>query len=107
MAEKEAALSRRKRLKAIWGKRYATNIQDHITSQWKRPPPSVRGGDCVVRLRQNKKGEILKIEMLQCEGDKLYVQSVENAIRKANPLPPPPVDEVFEPEIRFTFKRNR
>ena len=106
MREQQAKFERMKRLRLTQKKRYALSLQKHIEQQWTRPPKSVEGGDCKVKVWQDKAGKVLKVQVLECSGDKLYIQSVESAVWKASPLPKSPAEDLFEPQVVITFRRG-
>ncbi|MGU9977864.1 MAG: TonB C-terminal domain-containing protein [Candidatus Oxydemutatoraceae bacterium WSBS_2016_MAG_OTU14] len=89
-----------------WRNQYAVDIRRSVERQWRKPPASIVGGDCVVKIRQDKKGSLLEVKVVECKGDKLYQRSVKEAVYKAAPLPLAPSSEVFSDEIEFTFRRQ-
>ena len=104
--EEAERLKMRKNQIAIWQRQYEQMIRSSVEQNWKKPPTSVEGGECVLKIRQDETGTILNVNFLRCEGDKLFVRSVEAAVWKADPLPEAPSPEVFDSEIEFTFKRD-
>ena len=104
--EEAERLKMRKKQIAIWQRQYEQMIRSSVEQHWKKPPTSVKGGECVLKIRQDETGAILNVNFIRCEGDKLFVRSVEEAVWKAHPLPAPPSPEVFDSEIEFTFKRD-
>ena len=103
----EVRLERVKRAKIVaWTQEYIRSIRHKVERNWKRPLSSVKGGDCVVKLRQTRDGEIERVEVVSCEGDRLYMLSVQDAVWRANPLPPPPSWDVFDYEVEITFKKE-
>jgi colicin import membrane protein len=59
---------------------------------------------CEVMVTQLPSGDVQDIEIIECNTDDVFIRSVEQAILKASPLPLPKKQELFDPEIRFTFK---
>ena len=104
--EEAERLKMRKNQIAIWQRQYEQMIRSSVEQHWKKPPTSVEGGECVLKIRQDETGAILNVNFLRCEGDKLFIRSVEAAVWKADPLPAAPSLEVFDSEIEFTFKRD-
>lgn len=51
---------------------------------------SVSGGKCVVYIVQNERGQVLDVMSDECERDAYWRREIENAIRRASPLPLPP-----------------
>ena len=104
--EEAERLKMRKKQIAIWRRQYEQMIRNSVEQHWKKPPTSIIGGECVLKIRQNEEGTILNVNFIRCEGDKLFVRSVEEAVWKADPFPAPPSSEVFDSEIEFTFRRD-
>ena len=104
--EQAERLKMRKQQIAIWQRQYEQMIRNDVEQRWKKPPTSIKGGECVLKIKQDQKGTILSVNFIRCEGDKLFVRSVEEAVWKASPFPTPPSADVFDSEIEFTFKRD-
>jgi hypothetical protein len=51
---------------------------------------SVPAGNCVVYVVQNESGQVLDVMSDECEWDAYRRHEIENAIRRASPLPLPP-----------------
>jgi len=77
-------------------------IRSKIEHNWLRPP----GSDhlkCVVRVRLGPSGSVLLVQIKQSSGNGAFDRSVENAVRKADPLPMPE-STVLQAEFRdLTF----
>lgn len=82
---------------------YVADISNKVQRNWLRPSGS-RGSYCRVLIRQIPGGEVVDVRLSDCDGDVAFQRSVEAAVRKASPLPAPPVPEVFEREIEFIFE---
>ena len=106
LAEEQQRLKMRKRQRALWTRQYAGLLRASIERHWKKPPSSVRGGDCVLKLRQDESGTVLDLNVVSCDGDRLFVRSVEEAVWKASPLPAPPSPEVFDANVELTFRQK-
>ena len=104
--ERKEQLRMRKLNLARWTNQYVRNLKSSVESHWKQPPASIKGGECIVKVKQKENGEIVSVDIISCSGDKLYRRSVVEAVWKANPLPPPPVADVFDSEIELTFKKE-
>lgn len=83
--------------------KYMLAIQGKVRSKWLRPP-GVSKMSCLVKVQQVSGGEVVNVRISQCNGTLAFTRSVENAVYKASPLPPPPSPEVFDRDIEFTFK---
>ncbi len=106
LAEEQQRLIMRKRQRALWTRQYAGLLRASIERHWKKPPSSVKGGDCVLKLRQDENGTVLDLDVVSCDGDRLFVRSVEEAVWKASPLPSPPSPEVFDADVELTFRQK-
>jgi len=92
--------------KGIEFARYINEIQQRIRSSWtwvgRRTDLEV-----IVRLSIRENGEITGLRLTSSSGDPSYDDSVIRAIKKANPLPPPPESyraEFADVDVRFTAK---
>jgi TonB family protein len=57
-----------------------------------------------VIVNQIPGGEVTSVMVERCNGDAAVVRSIENAVYSASPLPPPPVQALFERVVRVTFR---
>jgi colicin import membrane protein len=53
---------------------------------------------------QDRFGEVLNVQMKQCNGSDAFKSTVERAVRKASPLPEAPNNDVFDRKIEFSFR---
>jgi colicin import membrane protein len=83
---------------------YIALIQDQIIRNWNRPPSARPGLECQVRVSQTPTGTVLSVEVGQCNGDVAVKQSIEAAVRRASPLPPPPDPRLYERNLVLVFK---
>jgi colicin import membrane protein len=83
---------------------YIAMIQQAIVRNWNRPPSARSGLECTVKVAQTPSGTVLSVQIGQCNGDAAVKQSIEAAVIKASPLPPPPDPRVFERNLVFVFK---
>lgn len=108
LAEAEAAEARRvaaaraASLSAQW----AAAIQARVQRAWIRPPSARAGLDCRVAVTQAPGGTVLRAEVKECNGDEAVRQSLEAAVFRASPLPPPPEPSLFERNIDLRFRPN-
>jgi colicin import membrane protein len=83
---------------------YAALIRQHVERRWNRPP-SARGDlECEVRVVQAPGGSVLSAQVTRCNGDAAVRQSIETAVLRSSPLPPPPDPRLFERTLVFLFK---
>jgi colicin import membrane protein len=79
-------------------------IVARVTRAWIRPPGAGAGLNCVVRISQTPGGEVTSVQLGECNGDGAVRESIESAVYRASPLPPPPDPSLFERNITFVFK---
>ena len=82
---------------------YVADITNKVERNWLRPPDS-RGTLCSVLIQQIPGGEIVGVQVTDCDGDVAFKRSVAAAVRKASPLPMPSEKELFQREIEFVFR---
>jgi colicin import membrane protein len=85
---------------------YIALIEQHIVRNWNRPPSARPGLECRVRVSQTSNGTVLsaQIDQSACNGDAAVRQSIEAAVMRASPLPPPPDPRLYERNLVFVFK---
>ena len=88
------------------GVQWAAAIQARIQRAWIRPPSARTGLDCTVAVTQVPGGEVVAVRVLSCNGDETVRQSIEAAVYRASPLPPPPDPSLFERNLEVRFKPN-
>lgn len=101
-AARRAAATRAATLSAQW----AAAIQGRVQRAWIRPPSAGPGLDCRVLVTQAPGGSVIRAEVRSCNGDDAVRQSIEAAVFRASPLPPPPEPELFERIIELRFRPN-
>jgi len=82
---------------------YMADIKNKVERNWLQPTGS-RGTHCRVLIHQIPGGDVVDVRLTECDGDVAFQRSVEAAVRKASPLPPPSDPEVFDREIEFVFE---
>jgi colicin import membrane protein len=87
--------------------RWKAQIRARIERAWIRPPSARPGVSCDVAVTQVPGGEIVSVRVEQCTGgDEAMRSSVEAAVYRASPLPPPPDPALFERNLQLTFRPN-
>ena len=83
---------------------YIAVIRQKVERNWVRPVSAGAGLECVVHVTQIPGGEVVGVRLGNCNGDDVVVRSIEAAVYRSSPLPLPPDPELFERNLRFTFK---
>jgi colicin import membrane protein len=78
-------------------------IANRIQRAWLRPPSARPGIDCQVFVTQVPGGEVTDVRIGTCNGDAAVRESIESAVRRASPLPPPPDPSLFERNLEIRF----
>jgi colicin import membrane protein len=87
---------------ATWVGKIQTHIRSRINKDIAEAVPGNPSSVFVVTLLPNC--EVLKIALQKSGGNKAYDDEVERAILRASPLPRPDRAEVFDRELRLTFR---
>jgi colicin import membrane protein len=82
---------------------YIARLSARIQNAWIKPPSARAGLDCIVNITQIPGGEVTGAKVSQCNGDAAARQSIENAVLRASPLPPPPDPALFQRNIAIHF----
>jgi colicin import membrane protein len=82
---------------------YIARLSSRIQNAWIKPPSARAGLDCIVNITQIPGGEVTSAHVSQCNGDAAARQSIENAVYRASPLPPPPDPALFERNLVIHF----
>lgn len=83
---------------------WVAQITGRIQRAWLRPPSARPGIDCVVYVTQVPGGEVVNVRVGSCNGDQAVRESIESAVYRASPLPPPPDPAMFERNLEIRFK---
>ncbi len=86
--------------------RYVAAIKDKVEGNWIRPP-GTSNISCKVKVKQLPGGQITNVQLLGSCGSTVVDRSVKQAIYKSDPLPTPSSDNLFQPEIEFTFRPDQ
>jgi colicin import membrane protein len=82
---------------------YIARLSSKIQNAWIKPPSARAGLDCIVNITQIPGGEVTGAKVSQCNGDAAARQSIENAVLRASPLPPPPDPALFQRNLAIHF----
>jgi colicin import membrane protein len=79
-------------------------IANRIQRAWLKPPSARPGIECVVHVTQVPGGVVTSAKVGECNGDAAVRESIEAAVMRASPLPPPPDPALFERDLDIRFK---
>lgn len=83
---------------------YIAMIEQRIVRNWNRPPSARSGLECEVKVTQTLSGTVLSAQVGKCNGDAAVQQSIEAAVLRSSPLPPPPDARLFERNLLLIFR---
>ena len=98
--EERAKVARSTAALASW----ESQIAAKITRAWLRPPTARPGIQCVLNVTQVPGGEVTQVSIGECNGDQAVRESIEAAVYRASPLPPPPDPALFDRNLKINFK---
>ncbi|WP_321323845.1 cell envelope integrity protein TolA [Thiomicrorhabdus sp.] len=85
---------------------YISSITAKVKDNWRTPARISPDAQCDLNITQSPSGNITSVKVLNCNkfASKQFKEAAEKAVYRAEPLPAPPVKELFEREITFQFK---
>ena len=83
---------------------WTNSIRAKVERAWLKPPSVTAALDCAVRVTQVPGGEVVSVNILQCNAEASVRESIEAAVYRASPLPQPPDASIFERVIEFRFR---
>jgi colicin import membrane protein len=83
---------------------WQSQITARIQRAWLKPPSARPGIECVLNVTQVPGGEVTNVKIGSCNGDQAVRESIEAAVYRASPLPPPPDPALFERNLVITFR---
>lgn len=98
-AEERVRTAQASGLQASW----VAQITARIQRAWIRPSSARPGLDCTVYVSQVPGGEVVNVRVGACNGDQAVRDSIEAAVYRASPLPPPPDPALFERNLDIRF----
>lgn len=75
-------------------------IKAHIEQRWIRPASAKVGVVCTVSINLIPSGEVVNVRYIKRSGNSAFDQSVYTAIKRASPLPLPPVEHGLSDRFR-------
>ena len=85
---------------------WTQEIEGRIEDAWIRPSTAKPGIDCVLDVTQVQGGTVTNVSIGRCNGDGAVRESIEAAVYRASPLPPPPDPSLFQRQLIIEFKPN-
>jgi colicin import membrane protein len=83
---------------------YYAAIQNAVTQNWLRPDTAPAGLRCMLRIVQIPGGDVLSVDIASpCNADPQARTSIEQAVKRAAPLPYKGYEKVFQRTINFNF----
>jgi len=89
--QKRLTAEREARNESIISKQVAI-IQSHIEQRWIQPASTKPGMICSVSINLIPSGEVINVRFIKRSGNAAFDQSVYTAVKRASPLPLPPVE---------------
>lgn len=83
---------------------YYAAIQNAVTNNWLRPDNTQAGVRCMLRIVQIPGGDVIGVQIGNpCNADPLTRNSIEQAVKRAAPLPYQGYEKEFRREINLNF----
>lgn len=87
--------------------RYVAAIQASVTQNWNRPDSAQMGLLCSINITQIPGGDLISVTVgSPCNADEATRTSIEQAVRKAAPLPYQGFEKVFQRSVKLNFRYN-
>jgi colicin import membrane protein len=83
---------------------WQAQIAARINRAWLRPPTARPGIQCMLYVTQEPGGVVTQVKIGDCNGDQAVRESIEAAVYRASPLPPPPNPALFDRNLKINFK---
>ncbi len=85
---------------------YISSISAKVKDNWRTPARISPKAQCDLRITQTPTGNVTSVKVLNCNSyaTKQFQEAAERAVYRSEPLPTPPVKELFERVITFEFK---
>jgi colicin import membrane protein len=78
----------------------AAQIRDKISQSWRYPPSARPDMEVVVRIQLVPTGEVIQVSIITGSGNEALDRSVLAAVNRAQPLPVPKDNRLFEQQFR-------
>ena len=97
--QQRLAAERKVRNDTIIGKQIG-RIKNHIEQRWIKPASTKVGMTCTIRVSLIPSGEVINVQYIKRSGNGAFDQSVYTAVKRASPLPLPPVEYGLSDKFR-------
>ena len=84
---------------------YISSIAASVKDNWRTAAKVSEKAECVLSITQTPKGMISSVKVEKCNKftNEQFKKDAEKAVYRAEPLPAPPIKELFERHIKFIF----
>lgn len=85
---------------------YISSIAAKVKDNWRTPARIAPDAQCDIQITQTPQGNVSSVKVLNCNASatKQFREAAEKAVYRSEPIPKPPVEELFERVITFEFK---
>jgi len=104
-ATAQRAAKKRKQMLSL-RETYISAISAKVRDNWRTPARISPKAQCDLKITQTPKGSVTSVKVLNCNefATKQFKEAAEKAVYRSEPIPAPPVKELFERVITFEFK---
>jgi len=104
-AASQRAAQKRKQMLSL-KETYISSISAKVKDNWRTPARISPEAQCDLQITQTPQGSVTSVKILNCNefATKQFKQAAEKAVYRSEPIPAPPVKELFERVITFEFK---
>ena len=85
---------------------WISEVTQRVEAAWIKPPSARHNLSCIVHVTLVKGGAVAGASVGRCNGDEAVRESIEAAVYRASPLPPPPDPALYGQELNFIFAPN-
>lgn len=85
---------------------YISSIAAKVKDNWRTPAKISADAQCDLRITQTPTGSVSSVKVLNCNASatRQFKDAAEKAVYRSEPIPQPPIPELFERVITFEFK---